>query len=136
MPRKKPEQPKPEKEFWITTEDGERIPVAIYKDGEWEIERGWNTKVKSIARVSAHVDRAVTHILRHNALPDWLKSTYRFAAECLRQGWDGGGKDNDDTNLRKDVYPKVVKELRILLTASGDYPHLVAELPPPKTPAR
>lgn len=34
MPRKEPEQPKPEKEFWITTEDGDQIPVAIYKDGE------------------------------------------------------------------------------------------------------
>ena len=28
MPRKKPEQPKPEEEFWITTEDGERIQKA------------------------------------------------------------------------------------------------------------
>ena len=118
MPRKKPEQPKPEKKFWITTEDGHRIPVAIYKDGEWEIEPGWNSRVNSIARVSAHVERVITHLLEHNALPEWLKNPNRFATKCQQEGWDSGGEAaNDDSTLRKDLYPRVIKELLILLRA-------------------
>jgi len=118
MSRKKPEQPKPEEEFWITTEDGDQIPVAIYKDGEWEIEPGWNTKVKSDERVFAHVDRVITHLLNQGVLPDWLKNPNRFATKCQQEGWDSGGKEaNDDSNLRKDVYPKVIKKLLTLLRA-------------------
>jgi len=118
MPRKEREQPKPEKEFWITTEDGERIPVAVYKDGEWEIERNWDKKLRSIDRVSAHVDRVISHFLKHNALPEWLKNPNRFAKKCQQEGWDSGGEAaNDDSNLRKDVYPKLINALLILLRA-------------------
>ncbi len=111
MPRKKTIQPAPLEIFHL--DDG--TPVEIRDETCCEIRRG-SHKTDSYVQKRDHVlEKVFNDYLdarkgRVKPKTDYLSTATRFAGEC--ELWGFGSVDgNDDSALRKKLYPDIVKQV-------------------------